>query len=53
MTATFRIMHESPGHVTYGFWLNGGKCGDLIVRVAERDFFVKLMERGGWRLTTI
>lgn len=50
-TATFRVMHESPGHVTYGFWVNGAKCGDLVVGVEQRNSFENYMTRGGWRLT--
>lgn len=50
LTATFRILHETPGHCTYGVWINGGKCGDLTVRVSERVAFETLMKNGGFDL---
>lgn len=43
--ATFREVHRSPGHVTFGVWVNGGKCGDLVVRVEEEVAFRQLMAR--------
>lgn len=46
--ATFRVMHETPGHFTYGFWVNGGKCGELTVRADERIAFEQMMQRGGF-----
>lgn len=48
-TATFRLMHVSPGHVVYGVWINGGKCGELTVRAEERMAFQGMMARGGFR----
>jgi hypothetical protein len=47
-TASFRVLHETPGHVIYGVWLNGGKCGDLTVRQSERVVFQIMMKRGGF-----
>lgn len=43
--ATFRRLHQSPGHSTYGVWVNGGKCGDLVVRNDESIAFEQLMRR--------
>ena len=45
---SFRILHETPGHVTYGVWVNGGKCGDLVVRQNEHLSFQIMMVRGGF-----
>jgi len=47
-TASFRILHATPGHVTYGVWFNGAKCGDLVVRREERVSFQLMLERGGF-----
>jgi hypothetical protein len=47
-TASFRMMDETPGHIRYGVWINGGKCGDLTVRQEERVAFESMMERGGF-----
>ena len=49
-SASFRVLHETPGHVTYGVWVNGGKSGDLVVRQEERVAFQIMMERGGFEL---
>jgi hypothetical protein len=49
-TASFRVVHETPGHVTYGVWVNGGKCGDLVVRQEEDTAFRLMMVRGGFEL---
>ena len=49
-SASFRVLHETPGHVTYGVWINGGKCGDLVVRQEERIGFQEMMERAGFEL---
>jgi hypothetical protein len=49
-TASFRILHDTPGHATYGVWVNGGKCGDLTVRQTERVAFEEMMRRGGWSI---
>ena len=51
-SASFRVMRETPGHVTYGVWVNGGKCGDLTVRQEECVAFVTMMERAGFQLPT-
>jgi hypothetical protein len=50
--ATFRVLHETPGHVTFGVWVNGGKCGDLTVRQTERVAFAQMMIVGGFALMT-
>ena len=47
-TASYRVLDDTPGHVTYGVWVNGGKCGDLTVRQEERAAFQIMMERGGF-----
>jgi len=47
---SFRILHESPGHLTFGVWINGGKSGDLTVRQSERVAFEIMMKRGGFEL---
>lgn len=52
-TATFRVVHESPGHITYVFWVNGAKCGDLVVGVDQRYEFESMMLTGGWDLTVL
>lgn len=45
--ASFRMTSATPGHVTYGVWVNGGKSGELVVRQAERVGFEQMLERGG------
>lgn len=47
-SASFRVLRESPAHVVYGVWINGGKCGDLTVRVEEVAAFDAMMRRGGF-----
>ena len=47
-SASFRVVHATPGHITYGVWINGGKCGDLVVRLEERIAFEIMMQRGGF-----
>ena len=47
-TASYRVLDDTPGHVRYGVWVNGGKCGDLTVRQEERAAFQIMMERGGF-----
>jgi len=47
--ATFRVVHSTPGHATYGVWINGGKCGDLVVRQSERVAFEIMLTRGGFK----
>lgn len=48
--ATYRIVHETPAHITYGVWANGGKCGDLTVRQEEKVAFETLLNQGGFLL---
>jgi hypothetical protein len=45
---TFRRMVESPGHVTFGIWVNGGKAGDLTVRQEEATGLIIALECGGF-----
>ena len=47
-TSSFRVLHETPGHCTYGVWINGAKCGDLTVRVSEHIAFEAMLLRGGF-----
>lgn len=47
---SFRVLHESPGHVSYGVWVNGGRSGNLVVRQEERVAFVIMMKRAGFEL---
>lgn len=47
-TASFRIVRSTPGHATYGVWVNGGKSGDLVVRQDEREAFEVMMQHGGF-----
>lgn len=47
-SASFRMIRSTPGHATYGVWVNGGKCGDLVVRQEERVAFEEMMQRGGF-----
>ncbi len=42
-SSSFRLLHTSPGHYTYGVWVNGGKCGDLVVRISEVVAFEQRM----------
>lgn len=50
---TYRQVYETPGHVTYGFWINGGKCGELTVRQEEKAGFLVYMRRGGFTYTEL
>jgi hypothetical protein len=52
-TASYRVLHTTPGHITYGVWINGGKCGDLVVRVDEQIAFEQMMGRGGFELNSL
>ena len=57
-TASFRILHSTPGHATYGVWVNGGKCGALVVRQEDlrgtRFAQWKLrLQFGGWTYTDV
>jgi hypothetical protein len=52
-TASFRIQHLTPGHVTYGIWINGAKCGNLTVRAEEQVAFETKMGNAGFKLTTL
>jgi hypothetical protein len=47
-SASFRILYITPAHITYGVWINGGKCGDLTVRQEEHVSFEIMMRRGGF-----
>lgn len=47
-SASYRVLDETPGHVRYGVWINGGKCGDLTVRQEEVAGFEGMMRRGGF-----
>lgn len=47
-SSSFRLMRSTPGHATYGVWVNGGKCGDLVVRQDEREAFEAMMQQGGF-----
>ena len=47
-TASFRLVEQSPGHSRYGVWVNGGKCGDLMLRNSEVIAFETMMTRGGF-----
>jgi hypothetical protein len=51
-SASYRVLDETPGHVRYGVWINGGKCGDLTVGQSERVGFEEMMARGGFVWTT-
>lgn len=46
--ATFRVVHESPGHTIFGVWVNGGKSGDLTVGNNEVVAFREMMSRAGF-----
>ena len=48
MSASFRLLHSTPGHSTYGVWINGGKCGDLTVRVGEQAGLVQKLKLAGF-----
>lgn len=50
-SASYRVLHDTPGHATYGVWINGGKCGDLTVRQEERIGFEAMMARAGFLLS--
>lgn len=47
-SASFHKLHQSPGHATYGVWINGGKSGDLVVTIEEADPFERMMKRAGF-----
>lgn len=47
-TASYRILDETPGHVRFGVWINGGKCGDLTVRQEESVGFREMLDRAGF-----
>ena len=49
-TASYRPLRETPGHTTYGVWINGGKCGDLTVRNSERVGFEAMMKQAGFAM---
>lgn len=52
-SASFRVLHDTPGHYTYGVWINGAKCGDLTVRISEAAAFEVMMQRAGFELTNV
>lgn len=52
-SASFRVLDETPGHVTFGVWINGGKCGNLVVRQEERIGLVTMLVRGGFKENSI
>lgn len=52
-TASYREMHKTPGHIIYGFWINGGKSGELTIRVEEEIAFISRMNRAGFKRTTL
>jgi hypothetical protein len=47
-SASYRILDETPGHVRFGIWVNGGKCGDLTVRHEESVGFREMLDRAGF-----
>jgi hypothetical protein len=49
--ATMRSLCITPGHCTYGIWINGGKCGDLTLRVEEMLGFERMMRDAGFTIT--
>lgn len=51
--ATFRMLKISPGHVTYGIWINGGKSGELVVSVSEVHALETMLLRGGFAATHV
>lgn len=53
LTASFRPLRETPGHITYGVWFNGGKCGDLVLRQNEARAFEEAMQRAGFFLASV
>jgi hypothetical protein len=48
-SASFRLLHRTPGHATYGVWINGGKCGNLVVRLEEEHGLCSLLSLGGFQ----
>lgn len=50
-SASFRVVQATPGHITYGVWVNGGKSGNLVVRVEESVGFEIMMKRAGFEQT--
>lgn len=46
--ASFRIIWKTPAHVTYAVWINGGKAGDLTLRVEERVAFEQKLVAAGF-----
>jgi len=51
--ATYRCTHASPGHLTFGVWINGGKSGELVVGLSEERAFHQMMERAGISYTKL
>ena len=52
-SASFRVLYSTSMHVTYGVWINGASCGDLIVMQEERIAFQEMMGRGGFELRVL
>ena len=48
-SASYRVLDDTPGHVRYGVWVNGGKCGDLTLRQEEHVAFEEMRDRAGFR----
>lgn len=47
---SYRLLYDTPGHATYGVWINGAKSGELTVRKEEQVAFEELMNRSGYVL---
>jgi hypothetical protein len=47
-SASFRVLQNTSAHVTFGIWINGGKCGNLTVRQEEYVGFQTMMRRAGF-----
>ena len=45
---TYRLLRDTPGHATFGIWINGAKSGDLTVRQNERASFERWMQWAGF-----
>lgn len=47
-TASHRVVNRTPGHVTFGVWVDGGKAGDLVVGVEHEIAMRHLLTSGGF-----
>ena len=47
-TSSFRVVHKTPSHTTFGIWINGAKSGDLVARNEEADALRLKLKRGGF-----